>query len=143
MRKSHNRLNSEDVLASYKDMPIFYDIDLHDVNQVGLSGDRPLHVACFRGKIKEAIALIDDGADIHAKGDLGQTPLFNAIMGDSFEVVKLILDKGGDPLVVDETGVTPLGYARTMLGLSKPDSGKIIVLLEEAVAMAKKQRELK
>jgi hypothetical protein len=48
-----------EVLRRYKDedLPAFCEIVLEDVNQVGLFGERPLHLAAARGNIDEIAAV--------------------------------------------------------------------------------------
>jgi hypothetical protein len=65
------RLNAADVLRRYKDeeLPEFCEIPLHDVNQAGNFGDRPIHVASIRGSLDEIAALVHGGADVDATGE--------------------------------------------------------------------------
>jgi ankyrin repeat protein len=49
------------------------------VNQFGNFGERPLHVASARGNLDEMAALIDAGAEINALGEIGNTPLQEAV----------------------------------------------------------------
>ncbi len=44
-------------------------------------GWSPLHLAARQGKLEMAQALLDAGADLEARDDLGRTPLFMAAMG--------------------------------------------------------------
>jgi hypothetical protein len=51
------RLTAAEVLKRYTDeeLPEFVGIELNDVNEVGLFGDTPLHVAAIRGDLDEGV----------------------------------------------------------------------------------------
>jgi ankyrin repeat protein len=59
----------------------------------------------------DAVGLIDQGADVHAKDNGGHTPLHRACRYGHAEVVKALLEKGADVHAKDSTGWTPLHYA--------------------------------
>lgn len=107
------KLTAQEVLARYNDegLPDFAGMELTDVNQVGSSGGRPIHVASFRGNFLEMQALIDAGADINVAGDMGSTPLHDAALGGHVEAVRLLLRHGADGTKIDEFGRTPLNVA--------------------------------
>jgi len=101
-------LNASEVLEKYnaENLPDFCE-PLTDVNQVGTFGNRPIHLACFRGNLADVIALLEGGADVNAVGDLGCTPLHEAAGQGHIDVVKLLLEKGASPSIRDEFGNTP------------------------------------
>ncbi len=107
-------MNADDVLKRYKDedLPDFAGIELSDVNQAGVFGDRPIHVAARRGRTDEIAALLDGGADANASGELGNTPLHEAVMQNRIEAAKLLLTRGADPHRKNHFGGTPLDAAR-------------------------------
>ena len=107
-------MNADDVLKRYKDedLPDFVGIDLSDVNQAGIFGDAPIHVAAIRGRTDEITALLNGGADANASGELGNTPLHEAVMQNRIEAAKLLLDRGADPQRRNHFGGTPLDTAR-------------------------------
>jgi len=88
-----------DVLRCYREegLPEFLGIALKNVNQAGISGDRPLHVAIFRGNMDEIAALVAGGADVNAIGDLGNTPLHEGAALGYLDVVKFLLANGASP----------------------------------------------
>jgi uncharacterized protein len=88
-----------EVLHRYREeeLPEFLGIPLKDVNQAGNSGDRPLHVATFRGNMDEIGALVAGGADVNAIGDLGNTPLHEAAALGDLDAVEFLLAKGASP----------------------------------------------
>jgi ankyrin repeat protein len=107
-------MNADDVLKRYKDenLPDFAGIELSDVNQTGVFGDMPIHVAASRGRTDEITALLDGGADANAPGELGTTPLHEAVMQNRIETAKLLLARGADPHRKNHFGGTPLDAAR-------------------------------
>jgi ankyrin repeat protein len=61
--EKQNRLTAAQVLQKYTDdgLPDFLDRPIQDVNQVGIDGDRPIHVACVRRNFDDVVALIEAG----------------------------------------------------------------------------------
>jgi uncharacterized protein len=68
---ANTRATASDILRRYRDeeLPEFCDRELIDVNQRGLFGSYPIHVAATRGSIEEIVALIEGGADVNAVGE--------------------------------------------------------------------------
>ena len=93
-------------------LPDFSDVPITDVNQVGSNGDRPIHIACFRGHLEDVIALVEAGADVNAAGDLGFTPLHEATSKGFLEIVEVLLKHGADLDAKNEFGETPIDLAR-------------------------------
>ena len=102
------------VLKKYTEdnLPDFSEVPITDVNQVGSNGDRPIHIACFRGNLEDVIALVEAGADVNAAGDLGFTPLHEATSKGFLEIVKVLLSHGADVDAKNEFGETPIDLAR-------------------------------
>ena len=67
--------------------------------------------AVQRGDLIEVARLLDSGADVNAKDQVGKTPLMKAAQAGSLEVVKLLLDRGADANAKDEYGNTALGMS--------------------------------
>src|ERR1700722_18974385 len=76
--------------------------------------DTPLHTVCSWGEVNSVKRLIAAGANVNAKGDRGCTPLFNAVVGRSAEVVKALLDAGGDASIRSSDGWLPAEYAKNV-----------------------------
>lgn len=107
-------MTAAEVLKRYKDedLPAFCDVNLTDVNQVGLFGERPLDIAAVRGSIEELTALLDAGAEVNAPGECGNTPLHEAVSQGHFAVAKLLLEFGATTEIRNQSGQTPLDIAR-------------------------------
>ena len=77
---------------------------------VGYTGGlTPLHFAVRQGHLETIQALLDAGADVNqvSAGDK-TSPLLIATINGRFDVAKLLLEKGADPRLASENGVTPL-----------------------------------
>ncbi|MGE5204521.1 MAG: ankyrin repeat domain-containing protein [Chlamydiota bacterium] len=112
--RNSRRLTAAEVLHRYKDedLPAFSGISLQDVNPVGNFGERPLHVAWFRGNIEEIAALIEAGAEINAPSELGNTPLHEAVGQGHLQAIHFLLDLGASPDAKNDSGETPLDWER-------------------------------
>jgi uncharacterized protein len=107
-------LTATQVLQKYTDdrLPEFLNRRVEDVNQVGITGDRPIHVACIRGNLDELIALIEGGADVSAAGDLGFTALHIAASRGHLNIVKELLRNHADVNARNEFRQTPIDLAK-------------------------------
>ena len=88
------------------------------VNQAGVQGLRPLHLAvAHKPASKEVVeVLFTSGADVNVRDDSGYTPLHYAAGIGNTEFVKMLLDKKANPNSTNITGGTPLCQA---VGFSK------------------------
>ena len=71
----------------------------------------PLHEACWKTDSKLALALLAEGADIHALDDEERTPLHLACEFNLFDLVMALLDKGADVDARNEDLESPLHSA--------------------------------
>jgi ankyrin repeat protein len=71
-----------------------------------------LHLACENGHVEVAIVLIEQGANINAKGLGGDTPLHGAIKFGKVHVVRALLKQGADREMPNDYGDTPIDYAQ-------------------------------
>lgn len=83
------------------------DIPLSEVNQINILGERPIHIAAWRGNAEDVQWLIENGADVNAIGDLGMTPLHYAYMGGNMLNVMTLLQAGADPNIRCDHGLLP------------------------------------
>ena len=111
------------------------------------NGFRPLHVASdtlHDPKVDAARALLEGGADPNAPsglnggaGALQETPLHYAAKFSHFELVRLYLDAGADPLLGRYGGMNALDMARWGADNRGQEEGEqTIAILEEATAEA-------
>jgi len=104
----------QELFEEYMKYPAFSTTALSDVNQRGDFNDPPIHLAASRGVVEELQILIDNGADIEARGDMcsKSTPLHIAALMGRLEAIKLLLKYGADPFAKDIDGERPLDIAR-------------------------------
>ncbi len=79
-------------------------------------------------RVANAQRLIAYGADVNAREDEQWTPLHFAAREDSPEVVRLLLDSGADPNVINNQGSTPISIA---VGNTTPTGTTILQLLKD------------
>lgn len=70
--------------------------------------DTALHAASGSGRIDLIEILLQYGADVNVRGDLGRTPLHSAAHQGQVEAARLLLKRGADIEAKDELGMTPL-----------------------------------
>ena len=81
-------------------------------------GDTPLHVAAVWGDVEAIEMLVRAGADVDAAGELGCTPLYEAV-GQGHAAARRLLDAGASPHLRNEYfGSTP---AERALGSRNPE----------------------
>ena len=76
-----------------------------------LTSAGPLHDAARDGDIEKARALIDDGAEIDALSDRGETPLTLAIVAGNDAIAELLIENGAAIDGRNAGGFTPLHAA--------------------------------
>ena len=80
----------------------WYGIEIKHFDQRNFMEDTVLHTVCSWGDVEAVKVLVAAGANVNAKGDLGSTPLFNALMGRSLDVISFLLKSGADPGVAND-----------------------------------------
>ncbi len=84
------------------------DVNLAD----GAKRCTPLHMAARRGHAETAAALLDRGANIEARDNLGHTPLRRAVNCGNTDVARLLVLSGADVHSRCRKGITPILAAR-------------------------------
>lgn len=90
---------SLEALLGYMGEHMFFDPPVTVQTVLG-DGDTPLHVASIWGDISAIELLIMGGAEVNARGDMGTTPIYNAVEYEWVRCVALLLSAGatiGDP----------------------------------------------
>jgi hypothetical protein len=70
-----------------------------------------LKIAACKGHLDICRLLIDKGAQVNTKDEVGSTPLHYAAMHGRIEIVRLLCDHGADIEASDNDGCTPLHFA--------------------------------
>lgn len=73
-------------------------------------GYTALHRAARMGATENIVALLDAGADVHARTALGWTPVHSAALSDNQNII-LLLEVGAEVNARDILGAVPLHYA--------------------------------
>ncbi|CAG0895051.1 unnamed protein product [Cyprideis torosa] len=81
-----------------------------DPNIANIYKGYPLHMA---KSAETAHLLIEKGADVNAKAEVGKTPLFIATDRDRHSVVEVLLAHGADPNIANKYQRTPLHEAKS------------------------------
>lgn len=81
------------------------------ITMVRRSGASALHLAAGDEQTTKAASLLTDGADPNKQDKWGRTPLYQAILTGSPNMVDLLLDFGADPNIADHNGEASLHHA--------------------------------
>jgi ankyrin repeat protein len=73
--------------------------------------DAELLKMAWKGDVGQGEKLIDNGANVDARGENGEAPMVWAIVGGNEEFVKLLVARGADVNAQDRRGRSILGYA--------------------------------
>lgn len=96
----------------YANLPTFMDVEIIGPKTKGRSfGDTPLHIMAVWGDTESASVLIEEGAEIDARGEDDYTPLHNAIEQSQIDVARLLLEAGANPFLKTRNGADALELA--------------------------------
>ena len=104
---------SQELLNAIQDEVAFAEIPFDDVNQIGNFGERPLNVASTRGDLDEIVALVEGGADVNARAELGNSVLHEVLSLGHIEAVKFSLNRGASRSTINDFVGTPLDVANS------------------------------
>ncbi|MFZ4762866.1 MAG: ankyrin repeat domain-containing protein [Alphaproteobacteria bacterium] len=85
--------------------------------------ETPLHQAAEKGDVNLIYLLLEHGADVNARDQMGRTPLFYIFTGTP-EAANLLLHSGADPETVNQQNSTPL---HTAIYFSNPDMVELLL----------------
>ena len=116
-----------------------------DPNRKNNAGDTPVHEAAERWRLNVLRRLLAAGGDPNIQGFKDYTPLHWATIAahNSVEVLELLLAAGADVTILNSSRKSPLDvarYRRDWWHPPPPAAGKIVELLETAVARTTKKR---
>ena len=109
-----------------------------DINIQNYKGKTGLHYAAKAGFLKVINLLIENGANLDALDNDGETPLFEAIRSTiksgkkQRAALEALLIKGANPNVKNRKGLTPLQVAKRM---RRAEAGRIVELLQKYSAV--------
>ena len=101
-----------------------------DINaKIDDKGNTKLHAMVHKCKLEEVNKLIAAGANVNAKNNDGETPLFEAVRCFSTDITKKLIDSGADVNAKNNKGITVLMRAIMHVELSElsPDNIKLIL----------------
>jgi ankyrin repeat protein len=73
---------------------------------------QPLHAAVAGRDLEVVRLLVERGADVNARQQVGYTPLMGAASSGREDLARLLLDHGADPALVNDEGKTAATIAR-------------------------------
>uniref|UniRef100_A0ACD5YL37 Uncharacterized protein n=1 Tax=Avena sativa TaxID=4498 RepID=A0ACD5YL37_AVESA len=72
-------------------------------------GNTALHLAAIKGCLESCRFLVEEsGVDVNSVSKTGGTPMLYAAREGNVQIIRYLLDRGGDPSMPDERGSTPL-----------------------------------
>lgn len=88
-----------------------------DGNDIILNQDdinaTPLHLAISKGDIETVKYLLDNGANIEIRDGNGNTPLLTAVESLSYNIAKLLIERGADTSAKNNAGMDALALAES------------------------------
>eukprot|EP00798_Chlamydomonas_sp_ICE-L_P021508 gene21508-biopygen30221 len=93
-----------DVNAAVSALELGADVDCRDL-------DAPLHRAARNGHLECIKALLDRGAEVNIKCNVGSTPLHSAAFYGRVECTRALLERGAEVNTQDNNGNAPLHFA--------------------------------
>lgn len=104
-------ISLKEIFLDYSSLPEYSGLDLSDVNQESLFGDKPINIAASRGIIEEIEVILNNGGDVNSRGEHGYTPLHNAVEQGHLSAIDVLLSRGADASLKTNEQLTPLGLA--------------------------------
>lgn len=89
-----------------------------------------LHVAARAGHVDLVTLLLERGADIEARGDVGRTPLYEAAKYGQAEIVRFLVERGANVDAASDQGFTPM-----MVGAERGHLGILEYLLDRGASI--------
>ena len=112
LKKIASEINAKEIFEKYQKNREFWDVQITEVNQCGLSGDTMLHIAAWQGNLEDINNLILLGASVNSIGDLGNTPLHQAVLSEQTGSIKILLEHNINISITNESGEKALDIAK-------------------------------
>ena len=80
--------------------------------EVNKTGWTPLHYAASKGQLKAIEILLDNSAYIDAESPNQTTPLMMAAGYGTADAVRLLLESGADPRLLNDKGLSAIDFAK-------------------------------
>ena len=92
-----------------------------DATEIFDGGETLLYITASRYEDKNDIAelLIEHGVDINAQNRLGNTALHRAILRYNIDLVRILLENGADPYIINNSNENSLEYAEDLKRLDR------------------------
>lgn len=84
-----------------------HDVPLVSVNQRNVFGERPIHVAAWKGDPEDISWLLENGAEINQLGEFQMTPLHYAYMRGKLDNVEILIERGANRFARCDRGLLP------------------------------------
>jgi ankyrin repeat protein len=97
----------------------------NNLDRIDKRGISPLMRSCEYGEIEFVSALLQNGANVNLVSPYRRTALFFAIKLRHYEIAKLLLANGANPLIVNKNGVNAIEMSKSS------DDQKIRTLFEK------------
>lgn len=91
----------QELLEKVQSSADFGSVPFDSVNDTNALGDNALHCVCVWGDIEAAKLLVENGINLHQKGEFGFTPLRVAHDFGYPLIVKYLLAAGADPAALE------------------------------------------
>jgi uncharacterized protein len=112
--KDKSRKSLEEVLQTASDRLFPAEIGEVKVNLDSRNGDgdTPLHIFIWGNETENALLLIENGIDINAIGDMGETALHVALHQNNEVVMRALMNANAKTDIVSEFGKTAVDMAK-------------------------------
>lgn len=129
--KVRNAMNEEliELFKRYNNHPSFlFEEKIISVNQTGLMGETLLNLAVISQSPKDVRLLLENGADVNAKGELEFTPIQNACIYGNLDIIDMLIKFGADVSAKNEFGYDARHYASEKCHDKKQSKAILLIL---------------
>ena len=95
------KANVRELLEKVRSTADFGSVPFESINDTNALGDNALHCVCVWGDLEAAKLLVENGINLHQRGEFGFTPLRVAAEFEHSLLVQYLLASGADPSALD------------------------------------------